>query len=134
MASSSAPPTGPSRPVLFTTQTPYPLPAQKYMIPASWRRYQLSQLINKALALPAPVPFDFLVRGELLRGSLAECAAGEGEETLEVEYIESVRPPERMSGMPHEDWVSGVIAGVPGYAILSLCGRKTKLIGGLGTS
>ncbi|KAF7979815.1 hypothetical protein HWV62_40884 [Athelia sp. TMB] len=117
MASSSAP-AGPSRPVLFTTQTPYPLPAQKYMIPASWRRYQLSQLINKALALPAPVPFDFLVRGELLRGSLAECAAGEGEEeTLEVEYIESVRPPERMSGMPHEDWVSGVCAAVPGHLI-----------------
>ncbi|KAF7976945.1 hypothetical protein HWV62_5373, partial [Athelia sp. TMB] len=46
------------------------------------------------------------------------CAAGEGEEeTLEVEYIESVRPPERMSGMPHEDWVSGVCAAVPGHLI-----------------
>lgn len=42
------------------------------MIPASWKRYQLSQLVNKALSLLQPIPFDFLVRGELLRGSLAE--------------------------------------------------------------
>lgn len=48
------------------------------MIPASWRRYQLSQLINKALGLPKPVPFDFLVRGEVLRGSLGEWGAEHG--------------------------------------------------------
>lgn len=90
------------------------------MIPASWKRYQLSQLINKALALPSPIPFDFLLGGELLRGSLAEWCAGRGmgeEETLEVEYIESVRPPERMSAMPSEDWVSSVCAQVPGYVM-----------------
>ncbi|KZP02470.1 WD40 repeat-like protein [Athelia psychrophila] len=115
MASSS---TGPSRPVIFTTQTPYPLPSQKFMIPASWKRYQLSQLINKALALSSPIPFDFLLGGELLRGSLEEWCTGRGvgeEETLEVEYIESVRPPERMSAMPSEDWVSSVCAQVPGH-------------------
>ena len=30
------------RPVLLTMQTPYPLPAQKYVISASWWRYQLA--------------------------------------------------------------------------------------------
>ena len=44
-----------SHPVVFTTQTPYPLPSQKFMLPASWRRYQLSQLVNKALSLAKPV-------------------------------------------------------------------------------
>ena len=47
------------------------------MIPASWRRFQLSQLINTALALPRVVPFDFLIRGVLLGGSLSEAANGE---------------------------------------------------------
>ncbi|GLB45523.1 putative NLE (NUC135) domain containing protein [Lyophyllum shimeji] len=100
-----------SLPVVFTTQTAYPLPTQKFMIPATWKRYQLSQLVNKALSLPQIVPFDFLVKGEILRTTLGEWCAEHGvgeEETLEIEYIESVMPPEKVSDFPHEDWVSSV--------------------------
>ncbi|KZT18846.1 ribosome biogenesis protein YTM1 [Neolentinus lepideus HHB14362 ss-1] len=99
-----------TRPAVFTTSTAYPLPTQKFMIPASWRRYQLSQLINKALSLDKTIPFDFLIQGEILRGTLAEWCAEKsvGEETLEIEYIESVLPPQQMRSMPHEDWVSSV--------------------------
>ncbi|TFY57360.1 hypothetical protein EVJ58_g7071 [Rhodofomes roseus] len=115
MASTSA---ETSHPVVFTTQTAYPLPSQKFMIPTSWKRYQLSQLVNKALSLPKPLPFDFLVRGEILRGTLAEWCAEKGigeEETLEIEYFESVMPPQKMSTLPHEDWVSSVSCQLPGY-------------------
>ncbi|KAL1948185.1 hypothetical protein VTO73DRAFT_12260 [Trametes versicolor] len=107
-----------THPVVFTTQTPYPLPTQKFMIPASWRRYQLSQLVNKALSLPKPIPFEFLVRGEILRGTLTEWCTENGvgeEETLEIEYFESVMPPQRMSTIPHEDLVSSVSCQLPGY-------------------
>ncbi|KAI5116666.1 hypothetical protein M0805_007838 [Coniferiporia weirii] len=107
-------------PVRFTTQTPYPLPAQKFMIPAAWRRYQLSQLVNKALALTQPVPFDFLVRGELLRGSLADWCNERGvgmEETLEIEYIESLMPPQRVASIPHDDWISSVSYQIPGHFV-----------------
>ena len=76
MASTST--MGTSHPVIFTTQTPYPIPTQKFMIPAIWKRYQLSQLINKALSLPKPIPFDFLVRGDVLRSSLEEWCAEKG--------------------------------------------------------
>jgi ribosome biogenesis protein YTM1 len=48
------------------------------MIPSTWRRFQLSQLINKALSLPKHVPFDFLVRGEILRVSLREWCVEKG--------------------------------------------------------
>ncbi|KAI0325842.1 WD40 repeat-like protein [Cubamyces sp. BRFM 1775] len=116
MASTSTSET--THPVVFTTQTPYPLPSQKFMIPASWKRYQLSQLVNKALSLPKPIPFEFLVRGEILRGTLAEWCAEKGvgeEETLEIEYFESVMPPQRMSSLPHEDWVSSISCQLPGY-------------------
>ncbi|KAH8112972.1 WD40 repeat-like protein [Phellopilus nigrolimitatus] len=107
-------------PVLFTTQTPHALPAQKFMIPAAWRRYQLSQLVNKALALAVPVPFDFLVRGELLRASLAEWCNARGvgtEETLEIEYIESLMPPQHVSSIPHDDWVASVSCQIPGHFV-----------------
>ncbi|KZV75003.1 WD40 repeat-like protein [Peniophora sp. CONT] len=110
--------TGPSLPVVFTTQTPYPLPAQKFFIPAAWKRYQLSQLVNKALGLPRVVPFDFIVGGEILRGSLAEWTAEKGlgeEETIQIEYIESVMPPQRMAALPHEDWVSSISCQLPGH-------------------
>lgn len=111
------PTAGPSLPVLLTTRTPYALPAQRYMLPASWRRFQLSALVNKALALPKPVPFDFLVRGSLLRGSLAEwCKENDAgmEETLEIEYVESVLPPRRAGHWPSEEWMSAVSCAVPG--------------------
>lgn len=74
-------------PVFFTTQTPYPLPSQKFMIPAAWKRYQLSQLVNKALSLAQPVPFDFLVQGELLRGTLAEWCNERGVGTVSAARI-----------------------------------------------
>jgi ribosome biogenesis protein YTM1 len=67
-----------SVPVIFTTKTPYPLPSQKFMIPTTWKRYQLSQLVNKALALDRPIPFDFLVQGEILRTSLGQWCAEKG--------------------------------------------------------
>jgi ribosome biogenesis protein YTM1 len=126
-----------NQPVAFTTQTQYPLPSQKFMIPTNWRRYHLSQLVNKALGLEKSVPFDFLVRGEILRSTLAEWCAENGvgevrpnslvkartanpeivqEETLDIEYIESVLPPQKMSEFPHESWVSSVSCELPRWA------------------
>ncbi|KAF8907533.1 WD40-repeat-containing domain protein [Mucidula mucida] len=86
------------------------------MIPASWKRYHLSQLINKALSLSIPVPFDFLVKQEVLTTTLGEwCAENDvSEETLEIEYIESILPPQKMSDLPHEEWVSSVSCELQG--------------------
>ncbi|KAM6498980.1 Ribosome biogenesis protein YTM1 [Amanita muscaria] len=109
-----------SQPVIFTTQTSFPLPYQKFFIPTSWRRYHLSQLVNKALSLSKIVPFDFLVKGEILRTSLGEWCAEHGvgeEETLEIEYIESVLPPQKLSDFPHDDWVSSVSCQPDGYFV-----------------
>ena len=87
MASPSKDDPSPSQPIVFTTQTTYLLPAQKFMIPTTWKRYQLSQLVNKALSLTVPVPFDFLVRGEILRGTLAEWCHEKG--VGEVRFVMS---------------------------------------------
>lgn len=80
-----------SQPVSFTTRTAYPLPTQKFLIPTTWKRYQLSQLVNKALSLSRVVPLDFLVRGEILRTSLGEWCAehGVGEVSAAVYLISS---------------------------------------------
>ncbi|KAG9054823.1 ribosome biogenesis protein ytm1 [Serendipita sp. 407] len=107
-----------SHPVVFSTSTQHIIPSSKYLIPASWARYQLSQLINKSLQLSQPVPFDFLIRGQILRGSIAEWCAGNGvkeEETLEIEYFESLMPPKLLSAFAGEDWVGEVNCQVKGY-------------------
>jgi hypothetical protein len=69
-----------SIPVTFTTTTAYPLPPQKYFIPSTWKRFQLSQLINKALSLDQPIPFDFIVKNDggkgWLRGTVGEVSQG----------------------------------------------------------
>ncbi|KAI0321520.1 WD40 repeat-like protein [Amylostereum chailletii] len=126
MASSSVP----SLPVIFTTKTQYPLPTQKFMIPSTWKRYQLSQLVNKALSLTNIIPFDFLIHGEVLRASLGEWNAEKGageEETLEIEYIESLMPPQKMSSLPHEDWVSSISCQVSGHFLTSSYDGNVRL-------
>ncbi|KAG2355190.1 hypothetical protein BDR07DRAFT_1474154 [Suillus spraguei] len=65
------------------------------MIVLDWKR---CQLINKALDLPKPILFDFLVHGKVLRTI----------RWSEIEYFKNVIPPQRMSELPHEDWVSSV--------------------------
>lgn len=87
MAASSSSSTMTSQPVFLTTHTQYPLPTQKYMIPTTWKRFQLSQLVNKALSLDKPVPFDFLVKGEILRSSLSEWCAENGVGEVSIHYL-----------------------------------------------
>src|SRR5260370_19756420 len=40
------------------------------------------------------------------------------EETLEVEYIESIMPPTKLASLPHEEWVSSISCSVPRFAPL----------------
>ncbi|KAJ1301329.1 hypothetical protein OPQ81_003730 [Rhizoctonia solani] len=111
-----------THPVILTTKSTYAIPSSKYMIPTSWARYHLSQLINKVLSSTQPIPFDFLVNGELLIGSLAEWCnehnVGE-EETLDIEYIESVLPPEVLSSQETDDWMTSISCQRKGFFLTS---------------
>ncbi|CDZ97377.1 Microtubule binding protein YTM1 (contains WD40 repeats) [Phaffia rhodozyma] len=107
---------------LFTRSTKYAIPPDQYLIPSHWKRFQLSQLINKVLDLAStsPVPFDFVIDGELLRGSLGDWSQSKGqgdggESVLEIEYIESVLPPTLLNTYQHDDWVSSVSAQKKGF-------------------
>lgn len=119
-------------PVRLTTRSPkYIIPADAFILPSQWRRFQLSALVNKILdpqgLAAAPVPFDFVVEGELLRGSLQawvdERRGGKTEEVLELEFIESVLPPQHLSSYEHDDWISDVSVQREGCvpASLSAC-------------
>lgn len=106
---------------LFTRNPSHTIPSSTYLLPSSWRRFQLSSLINKVLNPSAPIPFDFIVDGELLRGSLETYVknrrGGDMESTLNVEYVESLLPPKEQGTFPQDDWVSGVSIRRPGLVI-----------------
>jgi len=103
---------------LFTRNPSHTIPSSTYLLPSSWKRFQLSSLINKVLGPTQPIPFDFIVDGELLRGSLEAFVksrrGGDMESTLAVEYVESLLPPKEQATFPQDDWVSGVSIGRPG--------------------
>lgn len=48
------------------------------MVPSDWKRFQLSELINKVLENEQAIPFDFLVGDELLRSSLGGYTQSKG--------------------------------------------------------
>ena len=108
---------------LFTRDSPLAIPPSTYFLPSQWKRYQLSELINKVLNNTAeegrqPIPFDFLVEGEILRGSLENWVkkhrGGDEETTVNVEYVRSLMPPTEVGRREVEDWVSGLSLARPG--------------------
>lgn len=117
---------------LFTRNPAHSIPSSTYLLPSSWRRFQLSSLINKVLSPTAPIPFDFIVDGELLRGTLDSYIksrrGGDTESTLNVEYVESLMPPKEQGSFPQDDWVSGVSIQRPGYILLSSYLSHAKII------
>lgn len=116
----------------FTTKLPqdYVVPGIPIAIPARLSRLGLSEVVNTLLEdLETPVPFDFIISGDLLRSSVADHLAAKGvstEDVIVVEYIFLPSKPEEDDAIPHEDWVSGVSV-LPSGALLTAsydnCGR-----------
>ncbi|KAF9582159.1 WD repeat-containing protein 12 [Lunasporangiospora selenospora] len=111
---------GPQVQVRFVTQQrEFAIPETAIQTPANLRRYGLSEIINLILQNEGEKqrPFDFLIDGEFLRTSLLEYLNEKGlstENTLTIEYVESMLPPTPLSSYEHDDWVSAVQAHHPG--------------------
>lgn len=87
------------------------VPPAPILVPTALKRYGLSQIINHLLDTPTPVPFDFLVSGSFLRGSLDAYLTQHGlsaESVVTLEYVRAVVPPKFRAAFQHDDWVSSV--------------------------
>ncbi|KAL3694046.1 hypothetical protein R1sor_007697 [Riccia sorocarpa] len=92
------------KPELRVVSTPF-------AVPSSLTRYGLSEVINALLGLEKPIPFDFLLDGELIRTSLEKLLLSKNlsaESILNIEYIPAVLPPTPKETQLHDDWVSAV--------------------------
>lgn len=115
---------------LTTKSVRYSIPNAKYMIPSDWRRFQLSELINKVLQNSQPVPFDFLISDQLLRTSLKSFIESHGlstESVLEIEYLESVLPPKYISSFEHDDWISDLSISQQGMFLTACYDSKLRM-------
>ncbi|OLL22640.1 Ribosome biogenesis protein ytm1 [Neolecta irregularis DAH-3] len=81
------------------------------LVPLELKRYGLSEVVNHLLASETPIPFEFLIDGELLKMSLANYLTAKGlstESVISLEYVKSIIPPLFHSSYLHDDWVSSV--------------------------
>ncbi|KAI8575857.1 hypothetical protein K450DRAFT_259882 [Umbelopsis ramanniana AG] len=98
--------------VRFTTQQQqYAITESAIFVPANFKRYGLSGIVNHLLGNDKPIPFDFLINGELLRTSLSQYLVANNvssENVISIEYVESMLPPTPVSAFQHDDWISSV--------------------------
>lgn len=96
-------------------------------VPASLKRYGLSEVVNHLLLREEQVPFDFLIDGALLRTSVEEYLVKNGlssESFLQIEYARAVLPPSFLGSFNDEDWVLSIDTINPNSKAVS-AGRST---------
>merc|ERR550537_816282 len=103
----------------LTTKLPeeYQVPSDPLVVPSRSARWPLSELVNQLLSSEdedrEKTPFDFLVEGKFLRGTLQEWMV-EHERTAErkivLEYVLAMRKPETKAVDNRDAWVSTVCA------------------------
>jgi ribosome biogenesis protein YTM1 len=123
--SDAAPPDSsePQVQVSFTTRLDASLRVTEapIQLPTRLTRGGLSEVVNHLLHSTTPRPFDFLLHGQLLRGSLATNLTRHGlsgETVVVLEYIECIPPPTPEPASTHQDWVSA----------LALCSSGPRLV------
>ncbi|KAI8991790.1 WD40-repeat-containing domain protein [Mycotypha africana] len=98
--------------VRFTTQQiKYAIQDKPMLLPSDMKKEGLSEIVNSLLDLETPVPFDFLIDGNLLRTSIIQYLNTHQlstENIITIEYVESMLPPTPLSAFQHDDWISSV--------------------------
>jgi len=94
-------------------------------LPTRLTRAGLSEVINHLLETETARPFDFLINGELLRGSVGKALVRHelsGETVVTLEYVDCVPPPHPEPSCAHRDWVAALAAHPSGgRLLLSAC-------------
>ncbi|KAI9277603.1 WD40-repeat-containing domain protein [Sporodiniella umbellata] len=97
--------------VRFVTETPHKVSDATLLLPSNIDKSGLSDIVNGLLDYESPIPFDFLIDGQLLRSSIHEYLNHVNlstENLITIEYVESMQPPLPITSYEHDDWISSV--------------------------
>merc|ERR1740123_583145 len=87
------------------------VPNSPFSLPSKLRRKELNEIINHLLNNENPEKFEFIIAGDLLRGSLQRFLEKRGmstETVCVVRYFLANPMPEENLELSHPDWISGV--------------------------
>lgn len=82
-----------------------------FFLPVTLRRYGLSEIVNDLLETETPTPFEFIIDGTILSGSLNDYLVKNGlstETLLTLEYTRALLPPKFLGSFEDKDWVSSI--------------------------
>lgn len=96
---------------LITREEEFKVDENPIYVPVDLKKFGLSEVVNQLLENTEPIPFDFLVDGKLLRGSLQDYLNKSNlssESIVCLEYVRAIQPPTFLAAFEHDDWVSSV--------------------------
>ena len=82
-----------------------------FAVPTWFTRSKLSEAVNHLLGSEPHIPFDFLINGVFLRGSLRKFMRKNGlssETVVELENVPAMSEPESKSELQHPDWIADI--------------------------
>jgi ribosome biogenesis protein YTM1 len=98
--------------VRFISRSPqYAVTDAPIAVPTKLARHGLSEVVNHLLASTVPVPFDFLVDNQLLRGSLAKFIAANNistEDIVHIEYLPAVVLSDETKSSEMDAWIGSL--------------------------
>ena len=114
-------------------EAPWRVTEAPIQLPTRLTRFGLSEVVNHLLQGQPTRPFDFVLNGELLRGSLAKAMVKHGlsgEEVVVIEYIQLLAPPKPEQHAPNPDWVASIaVLHSSGYSSGSTLAAKAPSVG-----
>ncbi|KAI9313705.1 WD40-repeat-containing domain protein [Dichotomocladium elegans] len=117
--------------VRFVSRQPkYAVSDAAMMVPSSFKRYGLSEIVNNLLGHERPIPFDFFLDGQILKTSIAEYLSENRlstENLLTIEYVESMLPPTPVAAYQHDDWISSVKGAANGLFLTGSYDNMVRL-------
>ena len=117
---------------LWTTHVQYTVTDAPLAVPSKLGRYGLSEVVNHLLGSEdEPQPFDFILNGHLIRGSLKKYLAEQRvstEEVVAIEYIPAVSLSGESDTVEVPAWVGCLDSRVDGLAIAGCYDGKIQLI------
>ena len=117
---------------LWTTHARYAVTDAPLAVPVNLGRYGLSEIVNHLLgAEDAPQPFDFIVNGTLVRGSLRKFFTEQRvstEEVVAVEYIPAVSLSGDSSSVEVPAWVGCLDTRTDGLTVAGCYDGQLQLI------